>query len=374
MGAAPGQAVTVRAALRGAGGGEWVSGATFVADAAGAVDVARQAPAAGSYEGADAMGLCWSMRPGGPGAGWLPVDLRATDPLRVALTAEAAGAPVAREAFELRWLAAGVRREALTPQTAAGLAGELFLPAGAGPSPAVLTLAGSGGGAPVGHAALLASRGVAALALGYFNYPGRPAQLAEQPLEYFEQALRWLQGHPDVDRARVGVTGMSRGGELALLLGAALRRPRCVVARQPSAFVGRGVGREASARSAWSRGGRPLPFLPWAGGTDLYAPPGPGAGEEPPLAMAPGFVAALEGPRRGTRRRFRWSRSALRCCSSRGRTTSWRPPRCTPSWSCAGSPRGATRTRTGTSATPARATCSTSPRACRRPSTTPATP
>ena len=239
------------------------------------------------------------LAPEGPGGGWLPVDLRATDPLRVALTAEAAeaaeaaGAAAARATFELRWLAAGVSREALTPETADGLAGELFLPAGGSPAPAVLTLAGSGGGAPVGHAALLASRGVAALALGYFNYPGRPAELAEQPLEYFEEALRWLQGHPGVDGARVGVTGMSRGGELALLLGTALPQLRCVVARQPSAFVGRGVGREASARSAWSRGGEPLPYLPWRGGIDLYAPPGRGAGDASPLAMAPGFVAAL---------------------------------------------------------------------------------
>jgi dienelactone hydrolase len=292
LGAAPGEAVTIRAAVRDAQGRDWSSSATFVADAAGAVDVAAQAPASGSYDGVDAMGLCWSMRPDREAGGSLPVDRRATDPHRVALTAEAVGSPVAGAAFERRWLAAGVRRERLTPEAADGLAGELFLPAGAGPVPAVLALAGSGGGAPAGKAALLASRGVAALALGYFNYPGRPAQLAEQPLEYFGQALGWLQRHPDVDGARICVTGMSRGAELALLLGTRFPQLRCVVAYQPTAFVGRGVGREASARSAWSWRGAPLPYLPWRGDSDLYAPPGDGDAQ--PYALTPGFLAAME--------------------------------------------------------------------------------
>jgi dienelactone hydrolase len=291
-GAAPGQAVTIHAALRDAAGRDWTSGATFVVDASGAVDVAQQAPTSGSYDGVDAMGLCWSMRPDREDGGSLPIDLRSTDPLRVSLSAEAAGSPVASGAFERRWLAAGVRREVLTPEMADGLAGELFMPAGTGPFPAVIVLAGSGGGAPVGKAALLASRGFAALALAYFNYPGRPAQLAEQPLEYFEQAVRWLQRHPDVDGPRLGVTGMSKGGELALLLASMCPQLRCVVACAPSAFVGRGVGRQGSARSAWSREGAPLPYLPWRGDIDIYAPPGDGDAQ--PYALTPGYIKALE--------------------------------------------------------------------------------
>jgi dienelactone hydrolase len=297
-GAAPGQAVTIRAALRDARGRDWTSRATFAADASGAVDVTEQAPASGSYDGVDAMGLCWSMRPDREDGGPHPIPLTSTDrpasldPLRVSLTAETAGSPAASGVFEQRRLAAGVRRETLTPETADGLAGELFTPAGTGPSPVVIAVSGSGGGAPAGKAALLASRGFAALALGYFNYPGRPAQLAEQPLEYFEQAIRRLQQRPDIDGTRIGVTGISRGGELALLLGSTFPQIRCVVAYQPSAFVGRGVGRDASARSAWSRGGEPLPYLRWRGDTDIYAPPGDG--DEQPYILARGFLAALE--------------------------------------------------------------------------------
>src|SRR5262245_13809224 len=205
LGAAPGQAVTVHAALSDAWGRAWTSGATFIADASGAVDVAEQAPASGSYDGVDPMGLCWSMRPDRAGGGPPPIALTSTDrpapldPLRVSLRVEAGSSPAAGAAFEQRLLAAGVRRETLTPETAEGLAGELFAPPGSGPAPAVIALSGSSGGAPAAKAALLAARGFAALALGYFNYPGRPAQLAEQPLEYFEQAIRWLQRRPDVD-------------------------------------------------------------------------------------------------------------------------------------------------------------------------------
>jgi dienelactone hydrolase len=290
--------VTIRAGMRDEWGRDWTAGATFVADPSGAVDVAKQAPASGSYEGVDPMGLCWSMRPDRPGGAPHPIPLSSTDhpatldPLRVALTAGATGEPAVSTVFEQRQLDAGVRRETLTPETAAGLAGELFTPVGIGPAPVVIALSGSGGGAPAGKAALLASRGLAALALGYFNYPGRPAQLAEQPLEYFERAIRWLQQRPDIDGTRIGVTGISRGGELALLLGSTFPQLRCVVAVQPSAFVGRGVGREASARSAWSRGGEPLPYLRWRSETDLYVPPRDG--EDQPFVLARGFLEALE--------------------------------------------------------------------------------
>jgi dienelactone hydrolase len=297
-GATPDQAVTIHAALRDAGGRAWTSGATFLADASGAVELAEQAPTSGSYDGVDSMGLCWSMCPDRHDGGPHPIPLTSTvrpaplDPLRVSLTAEAAGEPAASGVFEQRRLAAGVRRETLAPETADGLAGELFTPADTGPAPAVIAVSGSGGGAAAGKAALLASRGLAALALGYFDYPGRPAQLAEQPLEYFEQAIRWLQRRPDVDGTRIGLTGISRGGELALLLGSTFPQIRCVVAYQPSAFVGRGVGREASAHSAWSRGGEPLPHLRWRGATDIYGPPG--AGDDEPYVLARGFLEALE--------------------------------------------------------------------------------
>ena len=84
------------------------------------------------------------------------------------------------------------------------------------------------------RAAHLAARGYAALALAYFGTEHLPPTLAEIPLEYFETALAWLARQPEVDPDRLGVAGVLRGGELALLLGATFPALRAVVADVPS--------------------------------------------------------------------------------------------------------------------------------------------
>src|SRR5215213_10200920 len=61
-GVAPGARVTVRARMEGYGNGIWASEAAFTADPDGCVDVTRDAPVMGTYEGVEPMGLFWSMR------------------------------------------------------------------------------------------------------------------------------------------------------------------------------------------------------------------------------------------------------------------------------------------------------------------------
>jgi BAAT / Acyl-CoA thioester hydrolase C terminal len=104
-----------------------------------------------------------------------------------------------------------------------GLYGRFFRPATGGPVPGVLVLGGSEGGLAsyvMREAALLAGHGFAALALAYFYMGSLPDRLAGIPLEYFGGAIRWLQNQLFVRGDRLGVVGTSRGGELALLLGA----------------------------------------------------------------------------------------------------------------------------------------------------------
>src|SRR5690348_3020318 len=57
----PGERVTLRASQVDDLQRTWRAHATFVADARGEVDVTEQAPVAGTYSDADAMGLIWSM-------------------------------------------------------------------------------------------------------------------------------------------------------------------------------------------------------------------------------------------------------------------------------------------------------------------------
>lgn len=148
-----------------------------------------------------------------------------------------------------------------------GLVGTLFYPSTPGPHPAVIALGGVGGGLREGGAEVLASEGFATLALAYIGIDPLPAELVEIPLEYFERAIAWLKSQPAIDVNRIAVVGNSKGGELALLLGATYPEEiGAVVGYAPSAVVWQGIplNREAfygGPRSSWSLGEEPVPFV-----------------------------------------------------------------------------------------------------------------
>jgi len=84
---------------------------------------------------------------------------------------------------------------------------------------AILLFGGSEGGLSGSDlAAALVAHGYPVLDLAYFREPGLPRRLERIPLEYFERALRWLAARPEVDRRRIVTFGISRGGELSLIL------------------------------------------------------------------------------------------------------------------------------------------------------------
>ncbi|WP_158568022.1 MULTISPECIES: acyl-CoA thioester hydrolase/BAAT C-terminal domain-containing protein [unclassified Duganella] len=149
---------------------------------------------------------------------------------------------------------------------ALGIVGRFFLPPGQDVSAAVLVLGGSDGG--LGYASsfgrYLAAQGFAVLALAYFQKPGLPVALAELPLEYFDVATRWLENHPRIDAARIGVFGFSKGAEAALLLASRNRLIRAVVAAAPSSVVWEGLNRyRPSGRSSWSVNGLAASYVPY---------------------------------------------------------------------------------------------------------------
>ncbi|OZG57084.1 palmitoyl-CoA hydrolase [Bifidobacterium myosotis] len=92
-------------------------------------------------------------------------------------------------------------------------------PAGDGPFPTVIVLNGFGGGINKVRAAAYASRGIQALALGYFKVPGLSSYISNTPLEYFEKALDYVIDNLRPRGGRPAVGGQSRGGELTYLLG-----------------------------------------------------------------------------------------------------------------------------------------------------------
>lgn len=278
--APPGAAVAITASTIDGLGVRWESTAGFVADSQGLVDVARQAPTGGDYRTADPMGLIWSMKrmaSDGPPARFLASPL--TPPV-IAFSARAgdqagAGARIARP-----MMLGGVNRTTLRER---GLVGTLFSHAD-GPRPGVLVLGGSGGGLDENMAALLASRGWATLALAYFGYEGLPPEMNRIPLEYFETAMDWMRTQDAVGPGKIAVMGVSRGGELALQLASTFTELSPVVALVPSSVRWRGVGAglDRTTFPAWTWKGEALPFLV-SGEVD----------PTPPVALAPGFLAAM---------------------------------------------------------------------------------
>jgi dienelactone hydrolase len=236
----------------------WSASATFNADSNGTIDLSRNKPSAGAYSQADGMGLFWSMRP--QGSDPLPTFLgtqfgNEVDRIMVTSGQQPVATTVVRQL-----IGPGIKViERRTP--ADSFYGDYFAPADVSTrKPAVLIFGGSEGGlSGTFPAAQLASLGYPALAVAYFAEPGLPRQLLNVPLEYFAGALNWLGQQPGVDPSHLIVMGVSRGGEAALLLGADFPDlVHGVVALVPSAWAN--CSFPSCTGSAWTLGGRPVPF------------------------------------------------------------------------------------------------------------------
>src|SRR5205085_1292601 len=134
--------------------------------------------------------------------------------------------PITTAHLERTFLGPNVLRQ---PVRADGLVGTLFSPAGASRSPGILVLGGSEGGLPEALAALLASHGHATLALAYHGVEPLPKTFVEIPLEYFATAISWMRRQEQIEPSKLSVVGVSKGGELALLLGATFPEVKAVV-------------------------------------------------------------------------------------------------------------------------------------------------
>lgn len=106
------------------------------------------------------------------------------------------------------------------------------------------------------------NNGIPALALALFGTKGTQPDLDKVPVEYVEEAITWLknQGYK-----RVGIDGMSKGSEMALVAASMFSDISCVIARVPSYFVSEGLkgkGRKKlpSGTSCWSYRGKELPY------------------------------------------------------------------------------------------------------------------
>ena len=128
---------------------------------------------------------------------------------------------------------------------------------------AIIIVTGSEGG--LGHTKKIASwfqqSGVPALAVGYFSTKHTGKYLESVPIEYIDCAVSYLkqQGY-----RKIGIQGLSKGTEYAVLAAAENPDISCVILKTPSWFVSEGLSKkQPSECSCWSRGGKEIPYTPY---------------------------------------------------------------------------------------------------------------
>ena len=253
--------VTIRAQRIEASGAQFTSEASFISNDAGIVDPAIASSVSGDYRGLDAAGLFWSMR---------PLTAKADQRSRVTITASINGAAVATATAPLVDPATLVE----TIDVPEFVGARLYRPQGEGRLPVIIVVGGSEGGSLFGRrmGPQLAMLGYAALALPYYNpswnneeLPGLPTAFVNVPVDRLDAVHRWIKGRPDLDHSRIGIYGVSKGGEFAMIAAARYRWLRAVIGIVPSDVVWEGWGQPApdGTLSSFSWGGRPLPFTPY---------------------------------------------------------------------------------------------------------------
>jgi dienelactone hydrolase len=200
----------------------------------------------------------WSLEPAFAASGEQTQFYPPSSGFRVEITMILGGAAVATADVVRSLSDASVETHTLrVAQT--GLAGTFYQPSDpASTVPAVLVIAGSGGGEDDFDANVLANDGYPTLALAYFGEAGLPSCLCGVPIEYFAKATAWLRSRP-VDAGRgIAMIASSRGTEAALLLASYFPATvDAVIAGAPTSFVypaGSGAG------AAWTIHGAPVPL------------------------------------------------------------------------------------------------------------------
>ncbi|XP_076588528.1 peroxisomal succinyl-coenzyme A thioesterase-like [Chaetodon auriga] len=235
--APPGFRLTIHALHKSDDGHSWEAFAHYTTSATGTVNVSEDPSLGGTYSGVEQMGLLWSLRPvpgSSPALRLRKVNVQT--PMEVTISVyqghQTEGfmdqVQLAGTVVERWYMAPGVRR---VPITEGGLTATLFLPSGPGPFPGLLDLWGGAGKLVEYRAALLASHGIASLALDYLT-PKITMETGKMVTnDYFETAYRVLEQHPQIIGSRIAMFGLSLGTSMTLKMAAysKVMKLRCVV-------------------------------------------------------------------------------------------------------------------------------------------------
>jgi uncharacterized protein len=111
-----------------------------------------------------------------------------------------------------------------------------------------------------------ARQGFVGLSLPYTRLEGLPKLPEEIPLEYFEDALKWLREQPEVNPEKIVLMGASRNAELALVIASTLPDlVTGVVAYAPSSVSWSNTVlpfNSDKVKSSWTYKGEGIPYIP----------------------------------------------------------------------------------------------------------------
>lgn len=214
-GLAPHKPVELRSSLVDDRGVVFKARALYKADDNGLVDVSRAPSLGGSYTGVEPMGLFWSLAPETPHNKVLKKNVLTPTQVQIEALSGDTGELLASETNEREYMTEGMKR---IPVEEGRIRGVLFIPPGKGPFPGIVDLYTFGGGLSEPRASLLASRGYAVLALAYLGYKDLPKVAKKVDLEYFEEAVNYLKGHPEVSGSGIGIISISHSGGIALAM------------------------------------------------------------------------------------------------------------------------------------------------------------
>ncbi len=252
------------------------SEAVFTATANGEIDLATTPAIArsGTYKGADIRGLFWSMIPTDKEAA--ATDKNGIVTLRaLATTANAEKPAQVIATASIEFLA---HLPTLKIESVEKFPGAIFATQpGAEKRPALIVMGGSeGGNSSVNRSAReLASHGFAVMSLPYYSpkqwpdmkqeVPALPASFVDIDINRLSAARDYLRSRNDVDGERIGVYGVSKGAEFALLAAVHFPWIKTVVAVVPTDVVweGWGEGVEPGKRASFAFNGKPFAFTPY---------------------------------------------------------------------------------------------------------------
>lgn len=239
--------------------------AIFKADDNGNIDLNEQAPIEGSYNGINPMGIIEFMNAEDIIYEDKPIrlnDVELDKDYKINFTVKVNDEIVASKEHIRRFRDKNVKCIDLNKGS---LIARYFTIDDSIPKPGIIVVSGSEGGIEKAQiiAGLLASHGYSALSVCYFGLENLPSSLEKIPLEYIENALKWMEGEQTVISDKIFIYGRSKGGELALLAASMFKQIKGVIANTPSNIVWQGLGKndKPSKFSSWTYNGKEIPYL-----------------------------------------------------------------------------------------------------------------